>query len=129
MYVFKIDPENRVTAHAGTKRIHAPEGEHCFADPKELARLIKKWPATRVSTWLRSPKRRRRSLSACGYVRSKMELLWVSQSLFGEIHRRTGGVPRMITALCGAAIERCEETQARAVDQELLEQVASEFGI
>ena len=53
----------------------------------------------------------------------------VPESVFGEIHRRTGGVPRMITALCGAAIERCEDTQAAAVDQELLEQVASEFGM
>ena len=53
----------------------------------------------------------------------------VPESLFGEIHRHTGGVPRMITALCGAAIERCEETQAASVDQELLEQVASEFGV
>jgi hypothetical protein len=35
----------------------------------------------------------------------------------------------MITALCGAAIERCEQTQAAAVDPELLEQVASEFGV
>ena len=56
MYVFKIDPENRVTAHAGTKRIHAPEGEHCFADPKELARLLNKWPATRlVEIWNKLP--------------------------------------------------------------------------
>ena len=53
----------------------------------------------------------------------------MAKSLFGEIHRRTGGVPRMITALCGAAIERREETQAADVDQELLEQVASEFGV
>jgi general secretion pathway protein A len=53
----------------------------------------------------------------------------VPESLFGEIHRRTGGVPRMITSLCGAAIERCEETQAKAVDIELLERVASESGI
>jgi hypothetical protein len=42
---------------------------------------------------------------------------------------RTGGAPRMITALCGAAIERCEESQTKAVDIELLEQVASEFGV
>jgi len=56
MYFFKIDPENRVTAHAGTKPIHAPEGEHCFADPKELARLINKWPATRlVEIWNKLP--------------------------------------------------------------------------
>jgi general secretion pathway protein A len=53
----------------------------------------------------------------------------VPESVFGEIHRRTGGVPRMITALCGAAIERCEESQTKAVDIELLEQVASEFGV
>ena len=56
MYVFTIDPENRVTAHAGTKSIHAPKGEHCFADPKELARLINKWPATRlVEIWNKLP--------------------------------------------------------------------------
>jgi hypothetical protein len=54
MYVFKIDLENRVTAHA--KPIDAPEGEHCFADPKELARLINKWPATRlVEIWNKLP--------------------------------------------------------------------------
>lgn len=56
MYVFRIDPENRVTAHAGTKPIHAPDGEHCFADPKELARLINKWPTTRlVEIWNKLP--------------------------------------------------------------------------
>ena len=53
----------------------------------------------------------------------------VPESLFSEIFRRTGGVPRMITALCGAAIEGCEEVHAEAVDQELLERVAWEFGI
>lgn len=47
MYVFPIDAANRVTARAGTKTIHAPEGEHCFADPKKLARLIAKWPGRR----------------------------------------------------------------------------------
>jgi hypothetical protein len=35
----------------------------------------------------------------------------------------------MITALCGAAIERCEDTRADAVSLELLDSVASEFGI
>jgi hypothetical protein len=56
MYVFKIDPENRVTAHAGTKPIHVPEGEHCFADANDLARLINKWPATRlVEIWNKLP--------------------------------------------------------------------------
>jgi general secretion pathway protein A len=31
----------------------------------------------------------------------------VPESLFSEIHTRSGGIPRIITALCGAAIERC----------------------
>jgi general secretion pathway protein A len=31
----------------------------------------------------------------------------VPESVFGEIHTRSGGIPRIITALCGAAIERC----------------------
>jgi len=31
----------------------------------------------------------------------------VPESHFSEIHTRSGGIPRMITALCGAAIERC----------------------
>ena len=51
------------------------------------------------------------------------------ESLFNEIHQRTGGVPRMITTLCGAAIERCEEADAAAVDHALLDRVASEFGV
>jgi hypothetical protein len=63
-----------------------------------------------------------RSITITGHTR-------VPESLFGEIHRRTGGVPRMITALCGAAIERCEDTRADAVSLELLDSVASEFGI
>ena len=54
MYTFKIDAENRVTAHA--QSIHIPTGEHCFADPKELARLIVKWPGTRlVEIWNKLP--------------------------------------------------------------------------
>ena len=59
----------------------------------------------------------------------KLGNILVPEGLFGEIHRRTGGVPRMITALCGAAVERCEETHAESVDMELLERVASEFGL
>jgi len=53
----------------------------------------------------------------------------IPAELFSEIHKRTGGVPRMITALCGAAIERCQESQAHAVNMDLLQQVASEFGV
>jgi general secretion pathway protein A len=53
----------------------------------------------------------------------------IPAELFSEIHKRTGGVPRMITALCGAAIERSEEIQTKAVDTELLDRVASEFGM
>ena len=53
----------------------------------------------------------------------------VPEELFGEIHRRSGGVPRMITALCGAAIERCEEQGEVVVSGEMLETVAGEFGV
>ena len=54
MHIFTIDAENRVTAQA--KSIHVPTAEHCFADPKELARLINKWPATRlVEIWNKLP--------------------------------------------------------------------------
>lgn len=50
MYIFPIDAENRITAHA--KSIPVPKGERQFTDPKELARLIGDWPGTRlVEIW------------------------------------------------------------------------------
>jgi hypothetical protein len=52
MYIFVIDEENRVTAHAVTKALNIPKGQFKFADPKELARLAAGWPATRlVEIW------------------------------------------------------------------------------
>ena len=55
MFIFKIDAENSVTAHV-TKPIQIPAGAHCFADPKELGRLVAKWPAARlVEIWNKLP--------------------------------------------------------------------------
>jgi len=54
MYIFTIDPENRITAHA--KSIHVPKGESQFADPKGLARLAGDWPGARlVEIWNKLP--------------------------------------------------------------------------
>jgi hypothetical protein len=56
MYIFVIDPENRVTAHAATKPSTVPKSEHRFADQRELARLAAGWPAARlVEIWNKLP--------------------------------------------------------------------------
>lgn len=60
MYLFKIDAENRITAHAETKFVKAPKGDHCFADAKELTRLAATWPASRlVEIWNKLPDTKR----------------------------------------------------------------------
>jgi hypothetical protein len=55
VYLFKIDAENRVLAHAATRPLHAPKGEYVFADPEDLYGLASGWPASRlVEIWNRS---------------------------------------------------------------------------
>jgi hypothetical protein len=54
MYIFTIDAENRITAHA--KSIYVPKGERQFAEAKDLARLIGDWPGARlVEIWNNFP--------------------------------------------------------------------------
>jgi hypothetical protein len=56
MYIFVIDAENRVTAHAATKPFTVPKGEYKFADLEELARLAAGWPGARlVEIWNKLP--------------------------------------------------------------------------
>jgi hypothetical protein len=56
MYIFVIDAENRVTAHAATKPFTVPKGEYKFADLKELVRLAAGWPGARlVEIWNKLP--------------------------------------------------------------------------
>lgn len=56
MYIFVIDAENRVTAHAATKKRYLPTGGYSFTDPKELTRLIRGWPGARlVEIWNKLP--------------------------------------------------------------------------
>jgi hypothetical protein len=58
MYVFTIDAENRITAHA--KPIRVLEGKPHFADSKELARLVGDWPGPRlVEIWNKLPHTRK----------------------------------------------------------------------
>jgi hypothetical protein len=56
MYIFVIDAENRVTAHAATRPVHLPKAGCKFADAKELACLIAGWRLTRlVEIWNKLP--------------------------------------------------------------------------
>jgi hypothetical protein len=56
MYIFVIDAENRVTAHAATRPVHLPKAGCKFADAKELAGLIAGWRLTRlVEIWNKLP--------------------------------------------------------------------------
>jgi hypothetical protein len=56
VYLFKIDAENRITAHSATRPLHAPKGEYIFADPEDLYGLASGWPASRlVEIWNRLP--------------------------------------------------------------------------
>jgi len=56
MHTFVIDAENRVTAHAGTRRVLVPKGACGFANEKELSKVAAGWPGTRlVEIWNKLP--------------------------------------------------------------------------
>jgi general secretion pathway protein A len=53
----------------------------------------------------------------------------VPKAVLSEIHKRARGIPRLITTLYSAAIERREEIRAQRIDLDLLERVAYESGM
>ena len=60
MYIFTIDAEDRVAAHAATKPLSVPKDAHRFSNLKELTRLIAGWPGTRlVEIWNKLPNTRK----------------------------------------------------------------------
>ncbi len=66
------------------------------------------------------------------YVNSRLAIAGAQEEFFpadvlAEIHVRTKGIPRLITAVCGALLERCYLEGSMRVTPAMLEQVSGDF--
>jgi len=69
------------------------------------------------------------------YVEHRMSRAgWAHQGVFRndvlvEVYRRTHGVPRLISALCGKLLQNCHDLQVRTVSAGMVERAADELGL
>ena len=70
-----------------------------------------------------------------GYVRHRLHVagghgdrVLFSQDIIETLHRRSGGVPRLINRVCDRALQLAFEKHAKAVDREILETALLEVG-
>ena len=66
-----------------------------------------------------------RRLEKAGLARQRI----FSPELMAEIHARTGGIPRLISAVCGEMLRQCVEKKRETADGEMLEKVCGEMKI
>lgn len=70
-----------------------------------------------------------------GYLRHRLQAAGGDQDrvlfppeITGELHRRTGGVPRLVNRVCDRALQLAYERRVEYVDQEILDTALSEIG-